>query len=79
MTKRLKNKKEIATYLGLSYPNFLAKEHRLQAVGFPKLELVVNRYDIKKVDAWLDNDTIQRDSGLKKHYESKLSLLKNNH
>jgi hypothetical protein len=78
MNQRLKNKKEIATYLGLSYPNFLAKEHRLQAVGFPKLELVVNRYDIKKVEAWLDNDTIQRDSGLKKHYENKLSILKNN-
>ena len=35
--------------------------------------------DIKKVEAWLDNDTIQRDSGLKKHYANKLSILKNNH
>ena len=55
------------------------KEHRLYAVGFPKREKVLNKYDIKKVDAWLDNDTIKQESGLKKHYESKLSLLKNNY
>ena len=79
MQQRLKNKKEIASYLGLSYPSFLMKEHRLYAVGFPKREKVLNKYDIKKVDAWLDNDTIKQESGLKKHYESKLSILKNNH
>lgn len=79
MTQRLKNKKEIALYLGLSYPSFLDKENKLHAIGFPKQEKVLNKYDIKKVDAWLDNDTIKQESGLKKHYESKLSLLKNNH
>lgn len=79
MQQRLKNKKEIALYLGLSYPSFLEKEHRLHAIGFPKQEKVLNKYDIKKVDAWLDNDTIQKDSGIRAAHETQLQVLKRNH
>jgi len=79
MTQRLKNKKEIALYLGLSYPSFLDKENKLHAIGFPKQEKVLNKYDIKKVDAWLDNDTIRKDSGIRAAHETQLQVLKRNH
>ena len=51
---RMVTQGELAWHFGLSVTAFAEKLPALEAEGFPRPDPLLNRYDLRAVDAWMD-------------------------